>query len=51
MTPDEFKKLLGTDIDRYTQEEVEVFYNASINLFNCYFEKWKKEKFSVPQPV
>lgn len=44
MTLAEFTKLIGTDADNLTQVELEVYYNMSINFFNAYFSKWKKEK-------
>ncbi len=46
MTPDEFKNLLGTDAEKYTQEQLDVYYATSVKLFGRYFDKWKKEKFS-----
>lgn len=46
MTSDEFKKLLGNDVEKYTQEQLDVYYSTSVKLFGRLFDKWKKEKLS-----
>lgn len=43
---EEFIKDIGTDAQNYSQEEIEIFYNTSIKLFNRLFDKWRKEKLS-----
>lgn len=48
MTKEEFiKNVLGDEVSNYSQEEIEAFYIASIGLFNCFFDRWKKEKIKL----
>lgn len=47
MTLEEFKKeILGADAQKYSQKEIEVYFDMSVKLFNTLFNKWKKETFS-----
>lgn len=47
MTLDEFiKDILGADAQKYSQKEIEVYFEMSVKLFNTLFDKWKREKFS-----
>lgn len=50
MTLDEFKTQILTKAQResYSEEEIEKLHLMSVNFFNLFFNKWKKEKFSVP---
>lgn len=51
MTLEDFiKEVIGDDSPNYTQEEIEVFYTASVGFFNLFFNKWKKEKTSQIKP-
>lgn len=48
MTLDEFiKDILGADASKYSQKEIEVYFEMSAKLFNTLFDKWKKEKLSL----
>lgn len=46
MTLEEFTKdVLGADAQKYSQKEIEVYFDLSVKLFNTLFNKWKKETF------
>jgi hypothetical protein len=48
MTQEEFVKVvLSNNEKKYSQKEIEVYYDTSVKLFDYMFEKWKKEKFST----
>lgn len=50
MTLDVFtKEILGDDAHKYSQKEIEVYFNMSVNLFNTMFDKWKREKFTTAE--
>ncbi|MEN9582088.1 MAG: hypothetical protein RL641_42 [Candidatus Parcubacteria bacterium] len=44
MKKEEFVALLGIEVQSMTQQEIDEYYNLSINLFNTLFNKFKKEK-------
>ncbi len=43
MTYEEFIKTAEKEIKGMTQNEIEMYYNFSVKLFNSCFDKWKKE--------
>lgn len=48
MTQEEFtKEILGKDAQKYSQKEIDVYFEMSVNLFNTLFDKWKQEKFPL----
>jgi hypothetical protein len=44
MNKEEFVVLLGADALSMTTQEIDTYYNLSVNLFNALFNKFKKEK-------
>ena len=44
MNKEEFVVLLGADALGMSSQEIDDYYNLSVNLFNTLFNKFKKEK-------